>query len=61
MVENTPYASGIGSIMYDIVCSKSYLAFAISIISQCMVNPGQAYWEGLKWVIRYLNGSLKVI
>jgi len=55
----TPYASGVGSIMYGMVCSRPDLSYAISVISRFMENPGQMHWQALKWVLRYLNGSLK--
>jgi len=58
-MEGTPYASGVGSIMYGMVCSRPGLSYAISVISRFMANPGQVHWQTLKWVLRYLNGSLK--
>ncbi|CAJ2646442.1 unnamed protein product [Trifolium pratense] len=58
-MESTPYASGVGSIMYGMVCSRPDLSYAISVVSRFMENPGQVHWQALKWVLRYLNGSLK--
>src|SRR4030067_3506569 len=58
VMESTPYASGVGSIMYGMVCSRPDLAYAVSIVSRFMANPGIVYWQALKWVLRYLNGSL---
>ncbi|PNX72588.1 copia LTR rider, partial [Trifolium pratense] len=58
-MESTPFASGVGSIMYDMVCSRPDLSYAISVVSWFMANPGQVHWQALKWVLRYLNGSLK--
>lgn len=52
-----PYASGVGSIMYGMVCSRPDLAHAVSVISRFMADPGQEHWEALKWVLRYLNDS----
>jgi len=37
---STPYASGVGSIMYGMVCSRPDLAYAVSIVSRFMANPG---------------------
>ena len=31
----------------------------VNIISQFMANRGIVHWQALKWVLRYLNGSLK--
>ncbi|XP_039687828.1 secreted RxLR effector protein 161-like [Medicago truncatula] len=58
-MEGTPYASGVGSIMYGMVCSRPDLSYAISVISRFMANLGQVHWQALKWVLRYLNESLK--
>ena len=45
--------------MHGMVCSRPDLAHAVSIISRFMEDPGSAYWEAMKWTLRYLNGSLK--
>jgi len=58
-MESTPYASGVGSIMYRMVCSRPDLAYAVSIVSRFMANSGIVHWQALKWVLRYLSGSLK--
>jgi len=47
-MEGTPYASGVGSIMYDMICSRSDLSYAISVISRFMANPGQVHLQALK-------------
>ena len=59
VMESTPYASGVGSIMYGMICGRPALAYAVSIVSQFMANPGIVHWQALKWVLRYLDGSLK--
>jgi hypothetical protein len=53
-----PYASGVGSVMYGMVCSRLDLAYAISLVSRFMVDLGQTHWNALKWLFRYINGSL---
>ena len=53
-----PYSNGVGSIMYDMVYSKPDLAYAVNMVSRFMTNPRPKHWEALKWVFRYLNGSL---
>jgi hypothetical protein len=57
-MDQIPYASGVGSIMYGMVCSKPDLAHAVSVLSIFMSNPGQAHWNALKWILRYLNGII---
>jgi len=58
-MEGTPYTSGVGSIMYGMVCSRPNLSYAISVISRFMENLGQVHSQALKWVMRYLNETLK--
>jgi len=57
--ESTPYYSVVGSIMYGMVCSRPNLAYVVSIVSRIMVNLGIVHWQTLKWILRYLIGSLK--
>ena len=47
-MEGTPYVSGVGSIIYGMVCSRPNLYYAISVISRFMPNPSQVHWQALK-------------
>jgi hypothetical protein len=47
MMESTPYSSGVGSIMYGMVCSRPDLTYAVSIVRLFMENPGIVHWEAL--------------
>lgn len=42
--KSTPYASGVGSIMYGMIYSKLNLAYAINIISWLVENLGGVHW-----------------
>ena len=53
-----PYASAIGSLMYAIVCTRLDIAHAIGVVSRYMSRPGKQYWEAVKWILRYLRGSI---
>ncbi|KAL5553855.1 hypothetical protein UlMin_041256 [Ulmus minor] len=53
-----PYASAVGSVMYAMVCTRPNIAHAVSLVSRYMANPGKAHWEVVKWLLRYLKGSL---
>ena len=59
-MKSVPHSSVVGSLMYAIVCTKPDLAFAISVLSRFMSNPGKAHWEAVKWIMRYLKGSSNV-
>ena len=53
-----PYESVVGSLMYLMVCTRPDLAYAMSIVSRYMSNPGKRHWEAVKWILRYLKGTV---
>ena len=53
-----PYASAIGSLMYAIVCTRPDIANAVGVVSRFMSRLGKQHWEVVKWIMRYLRGSL---
>ena len=55
-----PYASAIRSIMYGMVCLRPDLTFAVSVLSRYMGNPGRTHCDGVKWLLRYISGTLNV-
>ncbi|XP_062119202.1 secreted RxLR effector protein 161-like [Humulus lupulus] len=59
-MDNVPYASGVGSLMYSMVCTRPDLAQAMSIISRFIFYPGEPHWEALKWILRYVKGTLDI-
>ncbi|XP_031266637.1 secreted RxLR effector protein 161-like [Pistacia vera] len=54
-MEIVPYSNLIGSVMYVMISTRPDLAFAISLLSRFMSNPGSDHWIALKWVLRYIN------
>ena len=54
-MSHVPYSNAIGS--PAMVCTRPDLAYAVSIVSRFMHNPGKAHWEVVKWILRYLKGS----
>ncbi|CAA0842075.1 cysteine-rich RLK (RECEPTOR-like protein kinase) 8 [Striga hermonthica] len=60
LVKNVPYSNAIGSVMYLMVSTRPDIAYAVSCLSRYMSNPGMPHWEALKWLLRYLNGSMHV-
>lgn len=53
-----PYASAVASLMYSMVCCRPDITYAMSLISRFMVNPGKIHWEAVKWVLKYINGTI---
>ena len=57
-MSKVPYASAIGSLMYDMVCTRPNIAHIVEVVSRFMSRPGKQHWEAVKWILRYLKGSL---
>ena len=53
-------ASAVGSVMYAMVCTRPDLAYAISVVSRYMANPGKEHWCAMKWILRYIRGTTGV-
>ena len=56
-MSKVPYQSAVGSLMYAMVCIRPDIAYAVGVVSWFMTNPGQAHWNAVKWILRYLKGT----
>jgi hypothetical protein len=54
-MKKIPYASAIESIMYAMICTRSYVSYALSVTSRHQTNPGIAHWTMVKTIIKYLR------
>ena len=54
---NVSYASTIGSLMYDMVCTRSNIAHVVRVVSRYMSNSGKQHWEAVKRILRHLRGA----
>nr|GEX26319.1 retrovirus-related Pol polyprotein from transposon TNT 1-94 [Tanacetum cinerariifolium] len=59
-MSKVPYANAVGSLMYLMVCTRPDIAYAISIVSRYLANPGKNHWEAVKWILKYLRGTANV-
>uniref|UniRef100_A0A3Q7JAX8 Reverse transcriptase Ty1/copia-type domain-containing protein n=1 Tax=Solanum lycopersicum TaxID=4081 RepID=A0A3Q7JAX8_SOLLC len=59
-MSRVPYASAVGSLMYAMVCTRSDLAHAVSVVSRFMGQPGREHWQAVKRIFRYLRGTSDV-
>ena len=55
-----PYASAVGSLMYAMVCTRPDISYATSMVSRFLTDPGEEHWNALKWIMRYIAGTLNV-
>jgi len=56
-MKNVPYREAVGSLMYAAMGTRPDIAFATSTVAQFFENPGQAHWEAVKRIFRYLKGT----
>ncbi|GJU90611.1 retrovirus-related pol polyprotein from transposon TNT 1-94, partial [Tanacetum coccineum] len=59
-MSKVPYANAVGRLMYLMVCTRPYIAYAVSVVSRYLVNPGKNHWEAVKWILKYLWGTTNV-
>ena len=53
-ISRVPYSSAVGSLMYDMICSRPNLSYAIGDVSRYMANLGKEHWKAIQWIFRYL-------
>ncbi|GJT95850.1 retrotransposon protein, putative, ty1-copia subclass [Tanacetum coccineum] len=56
-MQNIPYASAVGSIMYAVRCTRPDVAFAQNITSRFQQNPGDEHWTAVKNILKYLRNT----
>jgi len=57
-MSHAPYFSVVGSLMYAMVRTRPYLSHAVSVVTRYMHNPGRDHREAMKWILRYVKGSI---
>jgi hypothetical protein len=57
-MQNVPYQSAIGAIMYAMLGTRPDIAYAVTTLSQFSTNPTTTHWTAVKRVLRYLKGSM---
>ncbi|GJV77759.1 retrotransposon protein, putative, ty1-copia subclass [Tanacetum coccineum] len=56
-MQNIPYASAVGSIMYVVRCTRPDVTFAQNITSRFQQNPGDLHWTTVKNILKYLRNT----
>lgn len=54
---HSPYREAIGSLMYLACGTRPDIAFAVSCLARFSHSPKICHWEGVKRILRYLNGT----
>ncbi|GKE06114.1 hypothetical protein Tco_1398132 [Tanacetum coccineum] len=56
-MQNVPYTSAVGSIMYVIICARPDVAFTQNITSHFQQNPEEPHWTAVKTILKYLRNT----
>ncbi|KAE8658345.1 hypothetical protein F3Y22_tig00116971pilonHSYRG00233 [Hibiscus syriacus] len=57
-MEKVSYSNDVGYLMYAMVYTRPDLAHAVSQVCKYMSKPGKQHWEAVKWIFRYLKGTV---
>jgi len=59
-MEQVPYVSVMGSLIYVMVCTRPDISHAVGTVSHFFSNSGRDYWNVVKWILRYLHGTSRL-
>nr|GFB36648.1 retrovirus-related Pol polyprotein from transposon TNT 1-94 [Tanacetum cinerariifolium] len=59
-MSKVPYANAVLSLMYLMVCTRPDIAYAVSVVSRYLANQSKNHWEAVKWILKYLRGTVNV-
>ena len=54
-MQNVPYASVVGSIMYAMMCTRPDVSYALSVTIKFQANPGESHWKAIINILKYLR------
>ena len=57
-MSKVPYANAMGCLMYAMVYKRPDLTQAVITISKFLSNPGRSHWDAVKWIFKYLRGTI---
>ncbi|KAH9291001.1 hypothetical protein KI387_044130 [Taxus chinensis] len=60
-MSKVPYSSVVGSLMYAMVCTRPDITHAMGAVSRFMSDPGKEHWQAVKWILRYLRGTMGTV
>lgn len=53
------YTFAIGSLMYVMICTRPNIGHVVGVVRKYMSNLGKQHWEAMKWIHRYLSGTIE--
>jgi hypothetical protein len=61
VMSSIPYASAIGSIMYDMLSTRPDVALALSLTSRYQSNLGMSHWTAVKNILKFLRRTKDMV
>ncbi|KAL9840446.1 putative RNA-directed DNA polymerase [Arabidopsis thaliana] len=58
-MRGVPYQSAVGSLMYAMIGTRPDLAYPVGLVCRYMSKPLKQHWQAVKWILRYISGSIK--
>ena len=59
-MQNVPYTSVMGSLIYVMICTRLDITYDVGIISHFLLKLGREYWNTIKWILKYLIGTSNI-
>jgi hypothetical protein len=56
-MSHVPYQSAVGSLMYEMVCTRPNIAHVVGVLRRYMSKPEKEHWTIIKRVFEYLCGT----
>ena len=56
-MSRVPYASAVGSLTYEMVCTRPDIAHVMEVLSRFMSKPRKEHWTAVKRDFRYLRST----
>ena len=60
-MSKVPYTSAIGSLMYEMMCTRLDICYAVRLASRFQSNPDIKHWMVVKRILRYLKGTTNYV
>ena len=57
-MKKVPYSNAVGSLMYEMIGTRPDIAHGLSLVSRFMSKPSKDHWNAVKWLLRYLKGTI---
>lgn len=59
-MSKVPYANDVGSSMFDMICTCSDIANAVSFVNKFIADSSKTHYLAIKWVMRYIKWAIDI-